>query len=149
MKEDGIDGIYETLKMCAQISKTAGGGGLSVSNIRAKGYVVAFYAYKHETYGVLPAALTSLAPTATRMVSCPLEPWHADVFDFLDLGRTTARRKLAHATCSTLCGFPISCQCLLLSYDFDYILMSHVSMQRIQAAGDWPLFCPALPRHLV
>ena len=40
MKDDSIDGIYDTLKTCAQISKTAGGIGLSVSNIRAKGYVL-------------------------------------------------------------------------------------------------------------
>jgi ribonucleoside-diphosphate reductase alpha subunit len=87
MKDDSIDGIYETLAQCAKISKTAGGIGLSVSNIRAKD------SYIRGTNGIsngLVPMLRVFNDTARYVdqgggkrkgsFAIYLEPWHADVF---------------------------------------------------------------------
>ena len=92
MKEDSIDGIYDTLKQCAKISQSAGGIGLSIHDVRATG------SYIRGTNGVSNGIVPMLRVfnDTARYVdqgggkrkgsfAIYLEPWHADVFDFLDL----------------------------------------------------------------
>ena len=91
-KEDSIAGIYDTLKSCAQISQAAGGIGLAIQDIRAKGsYIKGANRYSE---GIIPM-LRVFNDTARYVdqgggkrkgsFTIYLEPWHADVFDFLDL----------------------------------------------------------------
>ena len=119
MKEDSIEGIYDTLKTCAMISKTAGGIGLSISNIRAKGCVSPLYfltipyllpfpsSYISGTNGYSNGIVPMLrAYDATARYidqggnkrpgafAIHLEPWHADVFDYLDLRKNHGKEEV-------------------------------------------------------
>ena len=96
LKDDSIEGIYDTLKTCAQISKSAGGIGLNIHNIRARGSYIR--GTNGTSNGLVPMlrVFNSTAryvdqgggkrPGAFAMY---LEPWHPDVFDFLDLRKNT------------------------------------------------------------
>ena len=92
MKDDSIDGIYETLKQCAKISQYAGGIGLSIHNIRGKGsYIKGTNGYSN---GIVPM-LRNFDMTARYVdqgggkrkgsFAVYIEPWHSDIEDFLDL----------------------------------------------------------------
>jgi len=92
MKEDSIDGIYDTLKQCAVISKYAGGIGMSISNIRASQSYIR--GTNGSSNGIVPM-LRVFNNTARYVdqgggkrkgsIAAYLEPWHADIFSFLDL----------------------------------------------------------------
>jgi len=90
-KDDSIDGIYDTIKECAQISKWAGGIGLHVHNIRAKNSIIKSTNGMSE--GLIPmlrvfnatARYVNQAGKRKGSFAIYLEPWHADIFDFLDL----------------------------------------------------------------
>lgn len=96
MTEDSIEGIYDTLKMCALVSKSAGGIGLSVHTIRATGTRIA--GTNGISNGLVPMIRVfnntaryvdqggNKRPGAFAMY---LEPWHADIFEFLDLKKNT------------------------------------------------------------
>ncbi|KAI8579172.1 hypothetical protein K450DRAFT_243109 [Umbelopsis ramanniana AG] len=132
MKEDSIEGIYETLKACSQISKTAGGIGLNIHNIRASGsYIAGTNGYSN---GIVPMLRVynntaryvdqggNKRPGAFAMY---LEPWHADVFDFLDLKKNTGKEENR-------------------ARDLFYALwIPDLFMKRVEANGDWTLFCPS------
>ncbi|KAI8331342.1 ribonucleoside-diphosphate reductase large chain [Chlamydoabsidia padenii] len=132
MKEDSIEGIYETLKVCAQISKTAGGIGLNIHNIRATGsYIAGTNGYSN---GILPMLRVfnntaryvdqggNKRPGAFAMY---LEPWHADIFTFLDLRKNVGKDEIR-------------------ARDLFYALwIPDLFMKRVEANGDWSLFCPA------
>ncbi|KAF9906487.1 ribonucleotide-diphosphate reductase subunit rnr1 [Linnemannia zychae] len=132
MKEDSIEGIYDTLKTCAMISKTAGGVGLNVHNIRASGsYIAGTNGYSN---GLIPMLRVfnntaryvdqggNKRPGAFAMY---LEPWHADVFDFLDLRKNTGKEETR-------------------ARDLFFALwIPDLFMKRIEEDGDWSLFCPA------
>ena len=131
MKDDSIDGIFNTLKDCAVISKYAGGIGLSIHNIRASN------SYIHGTNGVsngIIPMLRVLNNTARYVdqgggkrkgsIAIYLEPWHADIFDFLDLkknhGNETDRAR-----------------------DLFYAMwVPDLFMKRVEQNGPWSLFCP-------
>ncbi|CEJ02732.1 Putative Ribonucleoside-diphosphate reductase [Rhizopus microsporus] len=131
MKEDSIEGIYETLKICAQISKTAGGIGLNIHNIRASGsYIAGTNGYSN---GLLPMLRVfnntaryvdqggNKRPGAFAMY---LEPWHADIFTFLDLRKNFGKDEIR-------------------ARDLFYALwIPDLFMQRVRDGGDWSLFCP-------
>ena len=99
--DDSIEGIYETLRRCAHISKSAGGIGLSVSNIRAKGsYIRGTNGYSN---GIVP--MLRVYNNTARYVdqgggkrkgsfAIYLEPWHADVFDFLDMKKNNGKEEM-------------------------------------------------------
>src|SRR5690554_2807288 len=101
MKDDSIDGIYETLKQCALISQSAGGIGLSIHNIRAKGSFIK--GTNGTSNGIVPM-LRVFNDTARYVdqgggkrkgaFAIYLEPWHADVFDFLDLKKNHGKEEL-------------------------------------------------------
>ncbi|KAL0249888.1 ribonucleoside-diphosphate reductase large subunit [Cryptococcus tetragattii IND107] len=132
MKDDSIDGIYDTLKTCAQISKTAGGIGLHIHNIRAKGsYIAGTNGYSN---GIIPM-LRAYDATARYVdqggnkrpgaFAIYLEPWHADVFDFIDLRKNHGKEEVR-------------------ARDLFYALwIPDLFMKRVESDGDWTLMCPA------
>jgi ribonucleoside-diphosphate reductase subunit M1 len=132
MRDDSIDGIYETLKTCAQISKTAGGIGLHIHNIRAKGsYIAGTNGYSN---GIVPM-LRAYDATARYVdqggnkrpgaFAIYLEPWHADVFDFLDLRKNHGKEEVR-------------------ARDLFYALwIPDLFMKRVESDGDWTLMCPS------
>ena len=131
MKEDSIDGIYDTLKQCAKISQSAGGIGLSIHDIRAKG------SYIKGTGGVSNGIVPMLRnyDMTARYVdqgggkrkgsfAIYLEPWHADIFDFMDLKKNHGKEELR-------------------ARDLFYALwVPDLFMKRVEDNGDWSLFCP-------
>merc|ERR1712193_216861 len=131
MKSDSIDGIYDTLKQCALISKSAGGIGVAVSNIRAKGgYIRGTNGHSN---GLVPM-LRNFNETARYVdqgggkrkgsFAMYLEPWHADVFDFLELKKNHGKEEQR-------------------ARDLFYALwVPDLFMKRVKADADWTLFCP-------
>lgn len=132
MKDDSIEGIYDTLKTCALISKTAGGIGLSIHNIRATGsYIAGTNGYSN---GIIP--MLRVYNNTARYVdqggnkrpgafAIYLEPWHADIFEFLDLRKNHGKEEVR-------------------ARDLFFALwIPDLFMERVEQAGDWPLFCPA------
>lgn len=131
MKEDSIDGIYDTLKQCAKISQSAGGIGLSIHNIRATGSYIR--GTNGTSNGIIPM-LRVFNDTARYVdqgggkrkgsFAIYLEPWHSDVFDFLDLRKNTGKEE---ARARDL---------------FLALWIPDLFMKRVEENGDWSLFCP-------
>jgi len=131
MQSDSIEGIYNTLKQCALISKSAGGIGVACSNIRAQGsYVRGTNGYSN---GLVPM-LRNFNATARYVdqgggkrkgsFAMYLEPWHADVFDFLELKKNHGKEEQR-------------------ARDLFYGLwVPDLFMKRVKANEDWTLFCP-------
>jgi len=131
MKDDSIDGIYDTLKQCAKISQSAGGIGLSIHNVRAKGTFIR--GTNGVSNGIVPM-LRNFDMTARYVdqgggkrkgsFAIYLEPWHADVMDFLELKKNHGKEEMR-------------------ARDLFYALwIPDLFMKRIEANGDWSLFCP-------
>lgn len=131
MKNDSIDGIYDTLKTCAKISQSAGGIGLSIHNIRATGSYIS--GTNGTSNGIVPM-LRVFNDTARYVdqgggkrkgaFAIYLEPWHADIQDFLELRKNHGKEELR-------------------ARDLFYALwISDLFMQRVEEEGDWSLFCP-------
>ena len=131
MQDDSIDGIYNTLKNCAKISQSAGGIGLSMHNIRATGSYIR--GTNGTSNGIVPM-LRVFNDTARYVdqgggkrkgsFAIYLEPWHADIFDFLQLKKNHGKEELR-------------------ARDLFYALwIPDLFMERVEADGDWSLFCP-------
>ncbi|KAJ3097343.1 Ribonucleoside-diphosphate reductase large subunit [Phlyctochytrium planicorne] len=132
MKDDSIEGIYETLKSCAMISKTAGGIGLNIHCIRSQGsFIAGTNGYSN---GIIP--MLRVFNNTARYVdqggnkrpgafAIYLEPWHPDVFEFLDLRKNTGKEENR-------------------ARDLFYALwIPDLFMERVEANEDWSLFCPS------
>jgi len=131
MKDDSIDGIYETLKQTALISQSAGGIGLAVHNIRAKGSFIK--GTNGTSNGIVP--MLKVFNDTARYVdqgggkrkgafAVYLEPWHADIFDFLEMKKNTGKEE--HR-----------------ARDLFYALwIPDLFMKRVEEDGMWSLFCP-------
>jgi ribonucleoside-diphosphate reductase alpha chain len=130
-KEDSINGIYDTLKSCAQISQSAGGIGLSIHDIRATGSYIK--GTNGQSNGIVPM-LRVFNDTARYVdqgggkrkgsFAIYLEPWHADVFDFLDLKKNHGKEEQR-------------------ARDLFYALwIPDLFMKRVKENGDWTLMCP-------
>jgi ribonucleoside-diphosphate reductase alpha chain len=131
MKEDSIDGIYDTLKQCALISQSAGGIGLSIHDIRAKGSYIK--GTNGTSNGIVP--MLKVFNDTARYVdqgggkrkgsfAIYLEPWHADIEDFLDLKKNFGKEELR-------------------ARDLFYALwVNDLFMERVEQDADWSLFCP-------
>lgn len=131
MKEDSISGIYDTLKSCAQISQNAGGIGLAIHDIRAKGSYIK--GTNGTSNGIVP--MLKVFNDTARYVdqgggkrkgsfAMYIEPWHADVFDFLELKKNHGKEELR-------------------ARDLFYALwIPDLFMKRVEADGDWTLMCP-------
>lgn len=131
MKDDSIDGIYETLKNCAKISQSAGGIGLSIHNIRATGSYIK--GTNGTSNGIIPM-LRVFNDTARYVdqgggkrkgaFAIYLEPWHADIFEFLDLRKNHGKEEMR-------------------ARDLFFALWTpDLFMKRVEANGEWSLFCP-------
>lgn len=137
MKSDSIGGIYDTLTLCARISKYAGGIGLSIHDIRAKGSYVA--GTNGSSNGLVP--MLRVFDATARYVdqgggkrkgsfAIYLEPWHADIEEFLDLKKNTGKDEAR-------------------ARDLFYALwIPDLFMRRVEQGGDWTLFCPNEARGL-
>ena len=131
MQDDSIDGIYDTLKQCAKISQSAGGIGLSIHNVRATGAYIK--GTNGTSNGIIPM-LRNFDMTARYVdqgggkrkgsFAIYLEPWHADIFEFLQLKKNHGKEELR-------------------ARDLFYaIWISDLFMRRVEANGDWSLFSP-------
>ncbi|KAJ3887700.1 ribonucleotide reductase [Lentinula edodes] len=132
MKDDSIDGIYDTLKNCALISKSAGGIGLSIHNVRATGsYIAGTNGYSN---GIIPM-LRVYDATARYVdqggnkrpgsIAIYVEPWHPDIFDIVNLRKNHGKEELR-------------------ARDLFYALwIPDLFMKRVEADGEWALFCPS------
>jgi len=131
MADDSIEGIYDTLKQCALISKSAGGIGLNVHCIRAKGSYIS--GTNGTSNGLVP--MLRVYNNTARYVdqggnkrpgafAIYLEPWHADVFDFLDMRKNTGKEENR-------------------ARDLFYGLwVPDLFMRRVEADATWSLMCP-------
>ena len=131
MKADSIRGIYDTLQDCALISQYGGGIGLHISNVRAKGTLIK--GTGGVSNGIVP--MLRVFNNTARYVdqgggkrngsfAMYLEPWHADVEDFLDMKKNTGSEEER-------------------ARDLFYALwVPDLFMERVDAGGDWTLFCP-------
>lgn len=131
MKDDSIEGIYDTLKSCARISQSAGGIGLAIHDIRAKGSYIK--GTNGTSNGIVP--MLRVYNDTARYVdqgggkrkgsfAIYIEPWHADVFDFLDLKKNHGKEEQR-------------------ARDLFYALwIPDLFMKRVEANGDWTLMCP-------
>ena len=132
MKEDSIAGIYDTLKDCAMISKNSGGIGLHIHNIRAKGSLIK--GTNGTSNGIVPM-LRNFNDTArycdqgggkrNGSFAIYLEPWHADVEDFLKLKLNTGSEE---ERCRDL---------------FYALWIPDLFMERVEKNEPWTLFCPS------
>lgn len=131
MKDDSIEGIYATLTQTAKISQSAGGIGLSIHNVRATGSYIS--GTNGTSNGIVP--MLKVFNDTARYVdqgggkrkgafAIYLEPWHADIFDFLDLKKNHGKEENR-------------------ARDLFYALwVSDLFMKRVEADGTWSLFCP-------
>jgi ribonucleoside-diphosphate reductase alpha chain len=131
MKDDSIEGIYDTLKSCAQISQSAGGIGLAIHNIRATGSYIK--GTNGTSNGIVPM-LRVFNDTARYVdqgggkrkgsFAMYIEPWHADVFDFLDLKKNHGKEEQR-------------------ARDLFFALwIPDLFMKRVKENGEWTLMCP-------
>ncbi|QNL50375.1 ribonucleoside-diphosphate reductase subunit alpha [Olivibacter sp. SDN3] len=131
MKDDSIEGIYDTLKQTAKISQSAGGIGLSIHNVRATGAYIS--GTNGTSNGIIPM-LRVFNDTARYVdqgggkrkgaFAVYLEPWHADVYDFIDLRKNHGKEELRARD-------------LFLA-----LWVSDLFMKRVEANADWSLFSP-------
>ncbi len=131
MKDDSITGIYDTLKQTALISQSAGGIGLSIHNIRAKGSFIK--GTNGTSNGIVP--MLKVFNDTARYVdqgggkrkgsfAIYLEPWHADIHDFLEMKKNTGHEDQR-------------------ARDLFYALWTpDLFMKRVEEDGQWSLFCP-------
>jgi ribonucleoside-diphosphate reductase alpha chain len=131
MKDDSIDGIYDTLKQTAKISQSAGGIGLSIHHVRATGSYIR--GTNGTSNGIVPM-LRNFDMTARYVdqgggkrkgsFAIYLEPWHADIYQFLDLKKNHGKEELR-------------------ARDLFYALwVPDLFMKRVENNEDWSLFCP-------
>ena len=131
MKDDSIDGIYDTLKQTAKISQSAGGIGLSIHNVRATGSYIA--GTNGTSNGIVP--MLQVFNDTARYVdqgggkrkgsfAIYVEPWHADIFDFLDLKKNHGKEEMR-------------------ARDLFYAMwVPDLFMKRVEADAEWTLMCP-------
>lgn len=131
MTEDSISGIFETLSRCAKISQSAGGIGLSIHNVRAQGSYIK--GTGGTSNGIIP--MLKVFNDTARYVdqgggkrkgafAVYLEPWHADIYDFLELKKNHGKEELR-------------------ARDLFYALwIPDLFMKRVKEGGNWSLFCP-------
>lgn len=131
MKDDSIDGIYDTLKQTAKISQSAGGIGLSIHNVRATGSYIA--GTNGTSNGIVP--MLQVFNDTARYVdqgggkrkgsfAIYMEPWHADIYEFLDLKKNHGKEEMR-------------------ARDLFYAMwISDLFMRRVEGNEDWTLMCP-------
>ncbi|MGB5942108.1 MAG: ribonucleoside-diphosphate reductase subunit alpha [Leeuwenhoekiella sp.] len=131
MQDDSIDGIYDTLKQTAKISQSAGGIGLSIHNVRATGSYIG--GTNGTSNGIVP--MLRVYNDTARYVdqgggkrkgsfAIYIEPWHADIFDFLDLKKNHGKEEMR-------------------ARDLFYAMwIPDLFMKRVEENAEWTLMCP-------
>ena len=131
MKDDSIDGIYDTLKQCAKISQSAGGIGLSIHHVRATGSYIR--GTNGTSNGIVP--MLRVYNDTARYVdqgggkrkgsfAMYIEPWHADIFEFLDLKKNHGKEEMR-------------------ARDLFYAMwVPDLFMKRVEEDTTWTLMCP-------
>ncbi|MFC4262963.1 ribonucleoside-diphosphate reductase subunit alpha [Ferruginibacter yonginensis] len=137
MKDDSIAGIYDTLKDCAMISQSAGGIGLNIHNVRSTGSYIK--GTNGTSNGIIPM-LRVFNDTARYVdqgggkrkgaFSVYLEPWHSDVFEFLELRKNHGKEEMRARDLFLALWIP------------------DLFMKRVEADGNWSLFCPNEAQNL-
>tara|TARA_B110000444_G_scaffold43616_1_gene39573 strand:- start:11044 stop:13293 length:2250 start_codon:yes stop_codon:yes gene_type:complete len=135
-KDDSIDGIYGTLTECAQISKWAGGIGMHIHNIR--GNKSRIRGTNGQSDGIIPmlrvfnatARYVNQAGRRKGSIAVYIEPWHADIMDFLELRLNQGDEE---ARCRDL---------------FSAMWIPDLFMKRVEEGGNWSLFCPDTAKGL-
>jgi ribonucleoside-diphosphate reductase alpha subunit len=135
-KGDSIDGIYDTVKECARISKWAGGIGVHISDVRAKNSHIK--GTNGNSSGIIPmlrvynatARHVDQAGRRKGSIAMYLEPWHADVLDFLELRLNQGDEE---ARCRDL---------------FTAMWIPDLFMRRVEEDSHWSLFCPNVAKGL-
>ncbi|KAI7888344.1 alpha subunit of ribonucleoside-diphosphate reductase [Mucor mucedo] len=131
MKEDSIEGIYDTVSTCARISKASGSVGMSFQKIRASGSYIA--GTNGTSNGIIPMlrvfndAARFITPGARKVkgtYAVYLEPWHADIFEFIDLSKHSGEENLRARHLNLGLWIP------------------DIFMKRVEDNGDWSLMCP-------
>ena len=137
IQDDSIEGIYDTLKQTAKISQSAGGIGLSIHNVRATGSYIR--GTNGTSNGIVP--MLKVYNDTARYVdqgggkrkgsfAIYMEPWHADVFEFLDLRKNTGKEEMR-------------------ARDLFYAMwIPDLFMKRVEEDGEWTLMCPNECPHL-
>lgn len=131
MKEDSIEGIYDTLKTCALISKSAGGIGLHIHNIRSTGAYIA--GTNGTSNGIIP--MVRVFNNTARYVdqggnkrpgafALYLEPWHSDIFEFIEIRKNHGKEEIRARDL------------------FPALWIPDLFMKRVEQNGDWTLFSP-------
>ena len=135
-KEDSIDGIYDTVKECARISKWAGGIGLHIHDVRSnKSHI---RGTNGTSDGIIPmlrvynmtARYVNQAGRRKGSIAVYLEPWHADIMDFLEIRLNQGDEE---ARCRDL---------------FSAMWIPDLFMKRVESNGNWSLFCPDTAKGL-
>lgn len=131
MQDDSIDGIYNTLKQCAKISQSAGGIGINIHNVRATGSYIK--GTNGTSNGIIPM-LKVFNETARYVdqgggkrkgsIAVYLEPWHADIYNFLDIRKNHGKEEMRARDLFTAMWVP------------------DLFMKRVEEEGIWSLFCP-------
>ena len=130
-ESDSIDGIFNTLKEAAQISKNAGGIGISFNKVRSKGTYIA--GTNGTSNGIIPflkiynetaRAVDQGGGKRKGSIAIYMEPWHADIMDFLDLRKNQGKDE-------------IRARDLFLA-----MWMNDLFMERVELDSDWSLMCP-------
>ena len=129
-KEDSINGIYGTLTECAQISKWAGGIGMHIHDVRANKSRIR--GTNGQSDGIIPmlrvfnatARYVNQAGRRKGSIAVYLEPWHADIMEFLELRLNQGDEE---ARCRDL---------------FSALWIPDLFMKRVEESGNWSLFCP-------
>lgn len=132
MKDDSIEGIYDTLKQCALISKTAGGIGLHIHNIRSTGSYIA--GTNGTSNGIIP--MIRVFNNTARYVdqggnkrpgafALYLEPWHSDILDFIDIRKNHGKEEIRARDL------------------FPALWIPDLFMKRVESNDDWTLFSPS------
>jgi len=131
VKDDSIDGIYDTLKQCAKISQSAGGIGISIHNVRATGSYIK--GTNGTSNGIIPM-LKVYNETARYVdqgggkrkgsIAVYLEPWHADIYDFLNIRKNHGKEEMRARDLFTALWIP------------------DLFMKRVEEEGVWSLMCP-------
>ncbi|VEU21298.1 DEKNAAC102770 [Brettanomyces naardenensis] len=132
MKDDSIEGIYDTLKECALISKTAGGIGMHIHNVRATGSYIA--GTNGTSNGIIPM-IRVFNNTARYVdqggnkrpgaIAVYMEPWHADIFDFIDIRKNHGKEEIRARDL------------------FPALWIPDLFMKRVEQNGQWTLFSPS------
>ncbi|KAI8991032.1 ribonucleotide reductase [Mycotypha africana] len=131
MKEDSIEGIYDTVATCARLSKASGTIGMSFQKIRASGSYIA--GTNGTSNGIIPMlkvfndAARYITPGAKKikgMYTVYVEPWHADIFEYIDLAKLTGEENLRARHLNIALWIP------------------DLFMKRVEQNGEWSLMCP-------